>query len=653
MPEPSPDLSPADVTVATATLPPAPTAGPAAPPPVDIPGYEIIAELGRGGMGVVYKARQVGANRVVALKMVLAGDQAGPDERARFEAEVKAVGRLQHPGIVQVYEVGERDGRPFFSLEYCPGGSLAARLAGTPLPAAEAARLVEALASAVAAAHAAGVVHRDLKPANVLLAAGGSPKITDFGLAKRSEDSGQTRSGTVVGTPSYMAPEQARGQVRAVGPPADVYALGAVLYECLTGRPPFRGATVLDTLEQVCGQEPATPRSLNPAVPRDLETVCLKCLQKDPAKRYASAGALADDLRRFLEGRPVTARRVGPVGRVWRWARRNPVVAGLLAAVLLTTTAGAVVAWLLALEARSQKGEADRNAADAQDRATEARLRTEEARQEKERVRRLLYAANLNLAGQAWREHRASRACELLAELAPAPGEADLRGWEWYYLWRAAGGDRPGFHTRPGGPGLWGGEAYPFRLSADGAWAGAALLRPDAEAAGVEDQADVPRQPSAPGRMSVREATVWDAADGRVIFSRVIFSPRLGPSVAARYAIHSPSRSVAWEEGRKVTVYDADTAKERASFVADQGVWGLQFDPTGRRLAVTLSDGLRAACRLLVWDLGGGPAAFLPPTEGQVTIQDVAFSPDGSRLAVLRYAQPSGRRAFSDPIFPR
>jgi hypothetical protein len=288
-----------------------------------VPGYEVLEELGRGGMGVVYKARQAGLGRLVALKVILAGAHAGADDRARFRAEAEAVARLQHPNVVQIHEVGERDGRPYFSLEFCPGGSLDGRLAGTPLPPPEAGRLVETLARAVHAAHRHGIIHRDLKPANVLLAEDGTPKITDFGLAKRLDGSGRTRSGELLGTPSYMAPEQARGQGKAVGPAADVYALGAILYECLTGRPPFRAATWPETLQQVSAEEPVPPRRLNAAVPRDLETVCLKCLEKEPGRRYAGARDLAEDLRRFGAGEPVKARPVGWPGRTWRWARRQ------------------------------------------------------------------------------------------------------------------------------------------------------------------------------------------------------------------------------------------------------------------------------------------------------------------------------------------
>jgi hypothetical protein len=273
-------------------------------------------------MGVVYKARQVKANRPVALKVILAGGHAGESELARFRTEGEALARLTHPNIVQVFEVGEHQGRPFFSLELCPGGSLDRKLAGTPLPPREAARLVEVLARAMHAAHQANVIHRDLKPANVLLSADGTPKITDFGLAKKLDDGANpTVTGAVMGTPSYMAPEQAEGK-KDVGPAADGYALGAILYECLTGRPPFKAPTALDTLMQVVADEPVPPSRLLRRVPFDLETICLKCLQKVPARRYASAQALAEDLARFLEGRPILARRPSLLVQARYWCRR-------------------------------------------------------------------------------------------------------------------------------------------------------------------------------------------------------------------------------------------------------------------------------------------------------------------------------------------
>jgi serine/threonine protein kinase len=350
------------------------------PPPERVAWYEILGVLGLGAMGIVYQARQPGLKRVVALKMVLGGAHAHPKDLARFRAEAEAVARLHHPNIVQIFEVGEAEGRPYFSMEFVDGGSLARRIDGTPRPPREAALIVKVLATAMAAAHARGVVHRDLKTANVLLTADGTPKITDFGLAKRLEDdSSRTHSGTVLGTPSYMSPEQAEGRIEAVGPRADVYSLGAVLYELLNGRAPFKAGSVLDTLHQVHTQEPVAPVRFAPSMPHDLETICLKCLQKDPVRRYQSAAALADDLGRFLDGKPILARPVSAAERLWRWCRRNPRVAvlGALAAFTVLAWAGTTTAMSLWLKREKDRTEEARR--EAVQHAEQARKNQEEA----------------------------------------------------------------------------------------------------------------------------------------------------------------------------------------------------------------------------------------------------------------------------------
>jgi len=296
-----------------------------------IPGYDLLGELGRGGMGVVYKARDQKLKRVVALKMILSGAHASDDDMQRFQIEAEAVAKLQHANIVQIYEVSEHEGRPYIALEYADGGSLDQKISGTPQNAQESARLIETLARAISLAHQQEIIHRDLKPANILLTEDGEPKITDFGLAKRlDEDSSQTKSGAVMGTPSYMAPEQAASSAKTLGPAADTYALGAILYHMLTGRPPFQAETQLDTIMQVIGEEPIAPRRLNSTLPVDLETITLKCLQKDIGRRYESAEALAEDLRRFLAREPIQARPVSLVERSWKWARRRPAIAGLI-----------------------------------------------------------------------------------------------------------------------------------------------------------------------------------------------------------------------------------------------------------------------------------------------------------------------------------
>jgi formylglycine-generating enzyme required for sulfatase activity len=346
--------------------PPLPDGVPAG---AQVPGYDILGELGRGGMGVVYKARHLTLNRVEALKMILHAAHAGPDERERFLREAEVIAAVNHPGVVRVHDFGTHEGAPYLAMEFCEGGNLAKKLAGKPLPPREAADLVEQTARAVQAAHQRGIVHRDLKPSNVLLTKEGAPKVSDFGLARRLDvGGGLTQTGAVMGTPSYVAPEQARSSKEA-GPAADVYSLGAILYECLTGRPPFLAASPLETLQQVLSQEPPAPRSLNPAVPRDLETVCLKCLHKEPSKRYASAGALADDLRRWLAGEPTLARPAGAVERAAKWARRRPGLTAGLAGALIAVSAVlalAVVAlyeWRAAERALADRDEAERRRA--------------------------------------------------------------------------------------------------------------------------------------------------------------------------------------------------------------------------------------------------------------------------------------------------
>jgi eukaryotic-like serine/threonine-protein kinase len=321
----------------------------AAPTPSElpqIPGYEIESVLGRGGMGVVYKGRHLRLNRPLAIKMLLAGACATTTERERFLREAEAAARLQHPNIVPVYDVGDQGGRLYFTMEIVDGGTLADQLAGAPQPHRKAAEWLATLSDAVRAAHECGIVHRDLKPSNVLLSADGTLKINDFGLARQMEQSaGLSLTGGPMGTPGYMSPEQARGEASARGPTVDIYALGAILYELLTGRPPFRAESSSATLQQVISREPVPPSRLNASVPRDLETICLKCLQKEPDRRYASAADLRDDVQRFLRGEPIVARPVGLAERLFRWTRRNP--AG--AALLLTAAGLLSVATIFAL----------------------------------------------------------------------------------------------------------------------------------------------------------------------------------------------------------------------------------------------------------------------------------------------------------------
>lgn len=319
---------------------------PAELPLPHIPGYEILSIVGRGGMGVVYKARHVSLNRIVAIKVPLAGAFATPAERLRHMREARAVAALGHPNIITVHDVGEIEGQPYFTMEYIEGQTLSAKLSSTPQPARDAAMLVATLAEATERAHQAGIIHRDLKPANILLAADGTPRITDFGLARRFDsDATLTVAGFNFGTPSYMSPEQARGWQDAPSPSVDIYSLGAILYEMLTGRPPFRAENAVETLRQVLEEDPVPPSRLNPKVPCDLETICLTCLRKEPQKRYQSSRAFAEDLHRFLNGEPIHARPAGVIERAYKSVRRRPAQAAAWAGAAVAI--GAVLGSLL------------------------------------------------------------------------------------------------------------------------------------------------------------------------------------------------------------------------------------------------------------------------------------------------------------------
>ncbi|MCY2964546.1 MAG: protein kinase [Planctomycetota bacterium] len=380
--------------------------------------YELLAEIARGGMGVVYKARQVNLDRVVALKMILAGQFADDSAVTRFHAEAAAAAKLDHPGIVPIFEIGEHAGQHYFSMAYVAGTSLAKRVAEGPLPERTAAELVAKIADAVQYAHEQGIVHRDLKPANVLLDEAGQPRVTDFGLAKQLEsDSGLTGTGQVLGTPSYMPPEQAAGRTGEIGPRTDVYSLGALLYCLLTGRPPFQAASALDTVMQVLEHEPVPPRELIPQVSADLETIVLKCLEKESARRYSTARELADELRRFLRGEPIVARPISGTERLWKWIRRRPVVAALSAAVVLSLTVGSLATLYFAVQADIRATEATRMANNEKDARTNLQAN--------------YYVNQIARSYSEWRAGNTSQAVKILDET-----DADQRSWEWNFLRR-------------------------------------------------------------------------------------------------------------------------------------------------------------------------------------------------------------------------
>jgi len=407
----------------------------------EIPGYEFIRELGHGGMGIVFLARDTRLNRFVAVKMILNADFADDHRRTMFQREAEAIARLQHPQIVQVYELGECAGLPFFSLEFCGGGSLNRKLRGEVLEPKFAARIVEQLARAMAYAHEQGVVHRDLKPQNILLDEHGNPKVTDFGLAKLM-DSDNTRSMSVMGTPQYMSPEQAT-ESKSVDHRTDIWALGVILYEMLTGRVPFRGDSSLETMQLVRNQEPVSVRQLQPKVPRDLETIAMKCLQKDRTKRYPTSLEFAEDLQRFLEGRLIQARPVGAIERGVRWSRRNPVVSGLLAMVILTLSGGVGVSTRYAIEAKNEAIAAKK----AQKNEETARKDEETARKDEQEVsrelkvslgktdvalklaERRLYGQQIREAYAAWQANDVEGAWQAMYST-----RRDLRNWEYHYL---------------------------------------------------------------------------------------------------------------------------------------------------------------------------------------------------------------------------
>jgi tRNA A-37 threonylcarbamoyl transferase component Bud32/sugar lactone lactonase YvrE len=605
--------------------------------------YEVQEEVGRGATGVVYKARQGRPSRLVALKVLQVGALASATTAERFRREAETLARLQHPNIVRVIEVGEYRGLPFFSLEYCPGGSLHQKLGGTPLPPREAAALAETLARALHAAHQARVIHRDLKPANVLLAEDGTPKVTDFGLAKLLEEAGQTKDGAVMGTPSYMAPEQAQGKTREVGPAADVYALGAVLYECLTGRPPFKGATVPDTLVQVISTEPVPPSRLNPKVPRDLETVCLKCLEKSPGRRYPSARDLAEDLGRYQRGEAVRARPVTRLERGWKWAKRHPAraaVLGLLLVVVLLGLGGGGSLWLwLQAEAAFDQAERSRQeAVDAGNKEVTARKQAEDASTKLEAARAQLALANRQVESLLYcmhtnKAHEQLLSYDLLGCRATLEEcQQHLRGPEYGYLLNQLARKArtlPGHWDMVASLALSGDGKRLYSGGSDGTikvWdleAGKEARTLRGHTGGVSSlalSADGRRLCSGSDDQTIK---VWDLEAGKE--ARTL--PGHWDMVASLALSGDGKRLYSGSDDQTIKVWDLEAGKETLTLRGQTGpVYTLALSGDGKRLYSGGGDGT-----IKVWDLEAGKEARTLPGHWDM-VASLALSGDGKRL---------------------
>jgi WD40 repeat protein/tRNA A-37 threonylcarbamoyl transferase component Bud32 len=556
-----------------------------------IPGYEIEKILAHGGMGIVYKAKQTALKRTVALKMILGGRFNQQEDRRRFFAEAHALARLSHPNIVQIHEIGEYQSQPFLALEYVEGGTLAERIARAPLSAADAARMTAILARALHTAHLADIVHRDIKPANILMTSDGVPKVGDFGLAKRLDaDGDRTLSGAILGTPQYMAPEQAVGKSNAIGPYTDVYALGVVLFEMLTGHVPFRGMSKIDVLQQVTKDEPPSVRRFNAKAPRDLETICLKCLQKEPARRYGSALELAEDLERFLAGEPILARRSSLWERGVKWARRRPAMATLFS-VLLLSFAAAVEIWIYkTLQLQYALDDRTRELRNEQE------ARVEDERQRRRDVSRQLYVADMRDAVQFWRGGDFERCRDVLRRQLPAEGEVDHRGFEWKWLMHESQRQRAKLEMSPR-------HALCLVCSPDGK-----LL------ASANNDGSI---------------ALWDATEHRLL---AYFGEHKGRITALAFSPDGRTLTSAGNDG-VIKIWDVAQRREASSLFTCEGPCDLT--PDGRLAAVGASEVRLAGNykRIRVWDIAAKREIF-SVGETKNSARTVRIAADGKTMAV-------------------